>query len=65
MDSFKRRLDRYLNTVPDEPQIPGYTAMRRTESNSLLEMTRLATASMPGDRASLVGVVNDIAVDVQ
>ena len=39
--------------------------MRRAESNSLLEMTRLATASMPGDRASLVGVVNDIAVDVQ
>ena len=65
VDSFKRRLDRYLSTVPDEPQIPGYTAMRRAESNSLLDMTRLATASMPGDRASLVGVVNDIAVDVQ
>ena len=26
---IKRRLDRHLSTVPDEPQIPGYTACRR------------------------------------
>ena len=54
-DIFKRKLDKYLSTVPDEPQIQGYTAMRRAESNSLLEMTRLATAGhqlsvvTPGD----------------
>ena len=54
VDSFKRRLDRYLNTIPDEPQIPGYTAQRRAESNSLLDMTRLGEAyhiveEVPGD----------------
>ena len=33
--AFKRQLDRYLARVPDEPLIPGYTAMRRADSNSL------------------------------
>ena len=36
--AFKRELDRYLARVPDEPLIPGYTAMRRANSNSLLDM---------------------------
>ena len=35
---FKSHLDNYLKTVPDEPQIVGYTACRRAESNSLLHM---------------------------
>ena len=56
VDCFKRRLDKYLRLIPDEPQIPGYTAQRRAESNSLLDMIRLATAHLrsltvevPGD----------------
>ena len=55
VDSFKRRLDAFLGTVPDEPQIPGYTAQRRAESNSLLDMTCLASShsmhvvEVPGD----------------
>ena len=44
VDAFKHKLDRYLSTVPDEPQIRGYTAMRRAESNSLLHMTQLPTS---------------------
>ena len=44
VDAFKRSLDKYLATVPDEPQIRGYTAMRRAESNSLLHMAQLATS---------------------
>ena len=44
VDEFKRSLDRYLATVPDEPQIRGYTAMRRTDSNSLLHMAQFATS---------------------
>ena len=43
IDSFKHYLDKYLATVPDEPQIRGYTAMRRAESNSLLHMALFAT----------------------
>ena len=39
VEKFKGELDRFLSNVPDEPQIPGYTAMRRAESNSLVDMT--------------------------
>ena len=38
LDSFKRALDQFLNTVPDEPQIPGYTAYRRADSNSIIDI---------------------------
>ena len=55
VDSFKRKLDKFLETVPDEPLIQGYTAQRRAESNSLLDMACLANAhhtqvvEVPGD----------------
>ena len=32
-ENFKNALDKYLKLIPDEPQIPGYTAERRTNSN--------------------------------
>ena len=35
---FKKQLDEFLATIPDEPLSPGYTATRRAESNSLLHM---------------------------
>ena len=38
VETFKAALNKYLRLVPDEPQIPGYTAQRRAESNSLLDM---------------------------
>ena len=41
VETFKRALDRFLLNVPDEPLIPGYTAMRRADSNSLLNMVLL------------------------
>ena len=41
-DSFKAALDKYLTTVADEPHIQGYTSMRRADTNSLLDMSRLA-----------------------
>ena len=44
VDSFKRNLDKFLQKVPDEPLIPGYTAQRRSDTNSLLDMARLAQA---------------------
>ena len=44
VDTFKQSLDKYLSTVPDEPQIRGYTAMRRAESNSLINMAQFATS---------------------
>jgi len=42
-DSFKAKLDEYLQQIPDQPQIPGYTAIRQAETNSLLHMQRLKT----------------------
>ena len=38
VEIFKRALDSFLAGVPDEPLIPGYTAMRRADSNSLIDM---------------------------
>ena len=46
---FKGLLDKFLASVPDEPLIRGYTAYRRADTNSLLDMVRFATAqSLPG-----------------
>jgi len=41
VDVFKRELDKFLMTVPDEPRIPNYEKFCRTESNSLIYMTKL------------------------
>ena len=60
VDFFKNKLDCFLKTVPDEPQITGYTAMRRASSISLLDMHALATAQLVnrlegGDKSTAVG----------
>ena len=31
-----------IATIFDEPQIPGYTAFRKADTNSLLDMTQVA-----------------------
>ena len=38
VETFKRKLDEFLATIPDEPQSPGYTLFRRADTNSLLHM---------------------------
>ena len=48
-ESFKQA----LNTIPDEPQTPGYTCMRRAESNSLIHMIPLTTDDILQYRKSL------------
>ena len=47
MDMFKRRLDKYMSTIPDEPQVLGYTAQRRADSNSVLHMAKFVNAHWP------------------
>ena len=37
---FKRQLDRFLATVPDEPQLPSYLPFRRSDSNSIQDMSK-------------------------
>ena len=41
VESFKTQLDSYLKTIPDEPQIQGYTSCRRADSNSLCDMHKV------------------------
>ena len=38
-DSVDSSLDAFLHSIPDEPQIRGYTAMRRATSNSIIQMS--------------------------
>ena len=40
-DAFKRQLDKFLCTVPDEPLVSGYTGLRRAESNTVAVMAPL------------------------
>jgi hypothetical protein len=42
---FKSAVDKFLRTVPDEPQIPGLTICRRASSNSIINMVALSTNS--------------------
>ena len=41
VNKFKNALDSYLQKIPDEPQIHGYTGCRRANSNSIIEMKHL------------------------
>ena len=43
---FKARLDHYLQQVPDQSLIPGYTAYRHCDSNSLIDWSRNAQLKM-------------------
>ena len=69
VDMFKRRLDTYLSTIPDEPQVLGYTAQRRADSNSVLHMAKFVNAHWPsqvevfgaGDSPSRIGCAYSVA----
>ena len=37
MSAFKKKLDNFLSSVPDEPGVPGYCQGRAAASNSLLD----------------------------
>ena len=38
--SFKRQLDAFLKTVPDQPLVPGYTSRKQFTSNSIIDVVR-------------------------
>ena len=46
-ESYKQALETFLKTIPDEPQTPWYTYMRRAESNSRIHTTPLRTYHCP------------------
>lgn len=39
-DHFKKQLDRFLSTLPDEPLLPNYFHLRRSDSNSVKDMVQ-------------------------
>lgn len=39
--TFKTHLDKYLDTIPDQPRLPGYTSQCEAETNSILHMRKL------------------------
>lgn len=45
-DIFKRKLDNFLQTVPDEPLLPNYFPFRRADSNSIIEMVKHRTPKL-------------------
>ena len=47
VDIFKRRQDTYPSTILDEPHVLGYTAQRRSDSNSVLDMGKFVNAHWP------------------
>ena len=52
VDEFKRRLDVYLQCVPDEPLIPGHTAFRTIDSNSVIAWPAHHALHRPDDPAT-------------
>lgn len=57
--SFKNALDTFLSSVPDQPQLPGYTAHRRASSNSLIQMIHENKKSAAGCHISLDATEQD------
>ncbi len=43
LDKFKKGLDSFLSQIPDEPQILGYTSIRKTDSNSMVDMIKIGS----------------------
>ena len=48
IDQFKRQLDKFLRSVPDEPSVPGYVARRAVPSNSLRDLVPYQSRTMYG-----------------
>ena len=42
LETFKGRLDNWLRTVPDTPNLSGYAGMVAAGSNSLIDQARYA-----------------------
>ena len=45
-EHFKRNLDKFLATIPDEPQIKSHVGFRCTDSNNLVDMIKYQTISI-------------------
>ncbi len=42
---FQERVGQFLSQITDEPQLTGYTAIRKTDSYSLVDMIKIVSFS--------------------
>ena len=63
VNTFKSRLDKFLSRIPDQPLIPGYTAYRLCDTNSILDW--LGNAQLRLDESSRQNDVQDLAAAIQ
>lgn len=57
VDTFKRKLDKFLATVPDKPTVDGYCGMRAATSNSLTDVIPLMRGDATVDSLQDVNAV--------
>ncbi len=62
LDIFKKGIDDFLSKIPDEPQLIGYTAMRKADSNSLVDMIKIGSFSR--DRHLSVNPQDNISLNL-
>ena len=55
LETFKRALDCFLKSIPDEPHIPGYKACRQADSYSILEMLKVQSLLLSGETEQSYG----------
>ena len=67
MTSFKHKLDKYLENIPDKPKIPGYTIKMDTNSitsmrNSRGSLSNTAEAESPTWLERLYSQTNQLSI---
>ena len=43
---FKKMLDKYLSSIPDEPLLPSYVKFRRADTNSIVDMISIGLSKL-------------------
>ncbi|KAG0714188.1 hypothetical protein GWK47_014605 [Chionoecetes opilio] len=46
VEKFKHHLDNHLQTIPDEPPVPGYTSVSRADTNSISDQVNCNTGML-------------------
>ena len=62
LSAFKPKLDKVLSKIPDQPPIPGYTAYRQCDTNSLIDW--LGNSQLRLEELSRQNDVEDLAAAI-
>ena len=64
LNLFKSQLDRFLRKLPDQPLIPGYTAYRQCETNSVIDWLGNAHMQVYLEESERQSDVTDLAAAI-